>query len=345
MQYRRLGSSDLEVSVIGFGAWQLGDDAYWGEAPDADPDAAVGRALDGGITLFDTAEGYGDGRAEEVLGAALGDRRKDVIIATKVLPQHCTPEGIRSACEASLKRLGTDYVDLYQIHWPFRTEPFEDAGGNIVPGQASFEDAQAMLRTLKDEGKVRYVGVSNFGVKDLSAWKKTGEVVSDQLAYNMLFRALEYEIAPYCRDHGVGVLCYMPLMQGLLTGRYVNVDDIPVQRRRSRHFSSKRSGTRHDERGCEALLMETAVELRAWSEAVGVPVSTVSLCWLLHQPGVTSALVGLRKPAHLEEALRAGDLDLGPAAMAQLNEITYALKRHMGSNADMWQSGDRCRVV
>lgn len=345
MQYRRLGKSDLEVSVIGFGAWQLADDAYWGEAPDADPDAAVGRAIDGGINFFDTAEGYADGRAEEVLGKALGARRKDVILATKVSPQNCTQEAIRTACEASLVRLGTDYIDLYQIHWPFRTEPFDDAVGNTARGQDSFEDAQATLEALRDEGKIRHVGVSNFGVGDLSAWRVTGEIASDQLAYNLLFRAVEYEIAPYCREHNVGMICYMPLMQGLLSGSYTNVEDIPVQRRRTRHFSSKRHGVRHDERGCEPLLMETVVELRAWSEAVGVPATVVSLCWLVRQPGVSTAIVGLRKPAHLDDALRAGDLDLGPAAMAQLNEISYALKRQMGNNADLWQSGPRGRVV
>lgn len=345
MQYRQLGEHGPKVSVIAFGAWQIGDPEYWGVDDQTDADRTVRIALDQGVTLFDTAEGYGNGKSEEVLGQCLGKDRDKVLIASKVSSTHCTAQGVREACEASLKRLGTDYLDLYQIHWPFRTMPFMTGFGEISPAMGSFEEVADAMMALKKEGKVRYVGVSNFGPKDLDHWLRAGEAVSNQIGYNMLFRAAEYAVAPACRRAGVGMLAYMPLMQGLLAGRYDTIDSIPQARRRTRHFSYERPGTRHDEAGCEPLLQHTVRELKGFATAIGIPMSVVSLCWVLHQPAVTATIVGARKPAQFEENLRAGSLNLGPAAMAQLNELSYPLKRHMGRNPDLWQSGDNARVV
>jgi len=345
LRYRPLGKEGPDVSVIAFGAWQLGDPSYWGEDPEADPEATVRAAIDHGITLFDTAEGYADGESERVLGQCLGTERDKVLIATKVSSKNCTVAGVKRACEASLKRLGTDYLDLYQIHWPFRSEPFKTGYGETVAGVDSFEQVAGALRDLKKQGKIRHIGVSNFGPTDLSAWLEHGEAVSDQLGYNMLFRAAEYQVIPACRRAGIGVLAYMPLMQGMLSGRYDSIDAIPPNRRRTRHFSSDRDNTRHGEPGCEPLLLHTLRELKGFATAIAVPMSVVSLCWLLHQPAVASVILGARKPKQLEENLRAAELDLGPAAMAQLNELSYPLKRHMGKNADLWQSGEHARVV
>jgi len=345
LQYRQLGEHGPEVSAIAFGAWQLGDPDYWGADDQADADRTVRTALDHGVTLFDTAEGYGKGKSEEILGKCLGADRAKVLVATKVSSTHCTAEGVRAACEASLKRLGTDYIDLYQIHWPFRTVPFMTGYGEVSPAMGSFEEVSGAMLRLKEEGKIRYIGVSNFGPKDLEHWLRCCHTISDQVGYNMLFRAAEYTVAPACRRARVGMLAYMPLMQGLLSGRYNSIDEIPLNRRRTRHFSSEREGTRHDEAGCEPLLQHTIRELKGFSMAIGIPMSVVSLCWLLHQPAVSAAIVGARKPAQLEENLRAADLNLGPAAMAQLNELSYPLKRHMGRNPDLWQSGENARVV
>jgi aryl-alcohol dehydrogenase-like predicted oxidoreductase len=330
MQYRELGRSGFRVSVLSFGAWQLGDPRFWGPHDEGAAVTAVNEAIDDGINLFDTAEWYGDGESERVLGKVLGARRAEVLIASKVSPEHCAPARLREACEASLTRLGTDYIDLYQIHWPFH--------------DVLFEDAFAELAALRDEGKIRAVGVSNYGVKDLDAWLGTGDAVSNQLGYNILFRAIEYDVAPACRRHGLGIMAYMPLMQGLLAGRWHTVEDIPVMRRRTRHFSREREGTRHGEAGCEALLMRTVTELRNFARAIGVPMATMCLCWLLAQPGVATAIIGARNPEQVRRNLQAGDLDIGPAAIAQLNEISYPLKSQLGRNADMWLSGADNRI-
>ena len=330
MQYRRLGNTDFEVSVLSFGAWQLGDPEYWGPDADVDGERAVAAAIDGGVNLFDTAEMYGNGASEEALGKALGSKRGEVLIASKFLPDHAAPDQLRASCEASLQRLGTDYIDLYQVHWPVRDVPLEEVC--------------ATLAALRDEGKIRAIGVSNFGREDLSAWLELGGAASNQLGYNLGFRAIEYDIVPLCRREKVGILCYMPLMQGLLTGRWTTVDEIPMLRRRTRHFSRDREGTRHDAPGCEDLLMETVLQLGRFSEAIGVPLATVSLCWCVAQPGVSSVIVGGRKPGQVERNLAAADLDLGPAAAAQLNEISGPLKYELGRNADMWLSGENARI-
>ena len=330
MQYRPLGNSDMNVSVIAFGAWQLGDTNYWGEDAETDADAVVRTAIDSGINLFDTAEMYGDGASERALGQALGSRRDEVFIASKVWPDNCAPDKLRASCEASLKNLGTDCLDLYQVHWPCRDVPFAETFG-------------AMAR-LRDEGKIRYIGVSNFGKVDLEEWLTGGEAVSDQIGYNMIFRAPEYKVIPACKHAGVGVLAYMPLMQGLLAGRYENIEDIPPPRRRSRHFSKDRDGAMHNEAGCEALLLETLRELKIFAGRMQVSLAALTLAWLLAQPGVTSAILGARKPAQLERNLAAANVRIDPAAMAELNEITGMLKFNLGANPDMWRTGDEIRV-
>ena len=330
MRYRTLGNNGPKVSVLAFGAWQIGDPDYWGADDQANAEAAVQTAIDAGINLFDTAEGYGGGESEAVLGKALGKRRTQVYLASKVSREHCEAGEIRRACEQSLQRLRTDYLDLYQIHWPFRRD--------------LFERAREELESLRQEGKIRAIGVSNFGPTDLAAWSANGPSIANQIGYNIAFRAPEYEVLPSCRKHGTGVLAYMPLMQGLLAGRWKNVEAIPLLRRRTRHFSGKREGTRHGERGAESLLMETLGAISQFSQAIGVPLATVCLCWLVAQTGVSSAIIGARSPAQLRRNLMAGDLDLGPAAIAQLNELSWPLKSRLGKNADMWESAANSRI-
>jgi len=330
MQYRPLGTSGLEVSTLAFGAWQLADPDYWGSDAQADGQAAVDAALDAGITLFDTAEAYGNGESERALGKALGARRDDVLIASKVSETHCAPEGLRAACEASLERLGTDRIDLYQVHWACRDVPFEAA--------------YAELARLEDEGKIRALGVSNFGCEDLGAWMAHGTCVSNQLGYNWAFRAVEHEIAPACLEHGVGIVAYMPLLQGILAGRWKTVEEIPAARRRTRHFAATRPGTRHGEAGCEALLLEALQGLEAVAADLGQSPATIALAWLLAQPGVTSVLVGARNPRQLERNAPATDLVLDPAAIERLDHLSQPMKAHFGPNADLWQSGEDVRI-
>ena len=330
MQYRQLGKSGPEVSVIAFGAWQLGDPGYWGDDAAVDAEATVQEALDHGVNLFDTAEMYGGGHAEEVLGKALGTRRDDILIASKFIPGHARPERLRKACEESLKRLGTDRIDLYQVHWPFRDVPFAEAFGE--------------LRRLREEGKIRYIGLSNFGPRDLDAWMTAGDAVSNQLGYNLLSRAIEYTIVPACSAHGLGVLAYMPLLQGILAGRWYAIGDIPEKRRRTRHFASGRPGTRHGEPGCETELAAALDGIAAIARELGKPMATVALAWLLAQPGIGSVLVGGRKPGQFVRNLEAIDTPLSADVLERLDGVTRPVKVALGSNADLWQSDSEARI-
>jgi aryl-alcohol dehydrogenase-like predicted oxidoreductase len=330
MKYQRLGASGMKVSIMAFGGWQIGDPKYWGVDAEADAQAAVAAAIDAGINLFDTAEVYGVGESERVLGRALGTDRDRVLIAAKVKPEDCGPERLRAACEASLQRLCTDRIDLYQVHWPPRHVPFEDAYGE--------------MQRLREEGKVRAIGVSNFGCADLEAWSACGPCVSNQLGYSLLFRAIEYEIAPACLRHQAGILVYMPLLQGILTGRWKSIEEMPQLRRRTRHFACTREGTRHGEPGCETLLMDTLAKLEETAAGIGQPLATVALAWAMARPGVTSVIVGARNPRQLLRNVAAVELDLDTQTMDRLDAITEPLKHQLGTNADMWLGEKDSRI-
>ena len=330
MYYHKLGGSSLNVSVLTFGAWQLGDPAYWGPDAESDGVAAVHAAVDAGINFFDTAPMYGAGESERILGRALAEYRDRVLISTKVWPDQCEPAKLRASCEASLHRLGIDTIDLYQIHWPFRHVPFDDAYDT--------------LRRLEEEGKIRHIGVSNFGPADLDAWTENGFCVSNQVGYNLLFRAIEHEIVPACRKRNIAILAYMPLMQGILSGRWKSVEEMPVNRRRTRHFASTREGTRHGEPGAEPLLLETLARLEAVANRLEAPLASVALAWVLAQPGITSVIVGARNPGQLDKNLRSVKLNLSAEIVDELNHITDPLKEYFGANADMWESTANSRI-
>ncbi len=330
MQYRKLGTFDLDVSAIAFGAWQLGDARFWGETDTVEAERTVHAALDAGITLFDTAEMYGDGQSERVLGKALGTRRGDILLASKVWPENCEPRALRESCEASLLRLDTDYLDLYQIHWPIRN--------------VSVEDACEQMMRLQDEGKIRAIGVSNFGPQDLSEWRSHADCISNQVAYNLAFRAVEFDIAPTCQEKHVGILAYMPLMQGLLAGVWDCVEDIPVMRRRTRQFASSREETRHMESGCEAELFDMLTDLRRIADGLDATMADVAIAWLIAQPGVTAAIVGARRSDQLLRNLNGAALVLSEDALTELDLVSSPVRKHLGANADLWNNGEDSRI-
>jgi aryl-alcohol dehydrogenase-like predicted oxidoreductase len=330
MKYKQLGTSDLHISVLSFGCWQMGDKKFWGDTDEAEASDTAHAAIDSGINFFDTAEVYGNGLSEEVLGRALGSKRKDLIVASKFLPTRTDPAAVRKACDDSLKRLGTDYLDLYQIHWPMR--------------DVSLDDICAELESLKDAGKIRYVGLSNYGPRDMKAWMDAGPVISDQVAYSLLFRAIEGGIVPACADHGLGILAYMPVMQGLLADRFQSAEEVPPMRRRSRHFSPDREETRHTEAGAEDLTFETIAAIRSIVADIGQPMATVALAWVMAQPGITSTIIGGRSREQLTQNLAALDLTLDEGVLTRLDEATSAIRAHFGDNADLWDSGEASRV-
>ena len=328
MQYRKLGKTGIEVSTVAFGAWAIVGGFNWGDQEEKDSLAALRAAHDAGVTLFDTAEGYGNGRSEELIGQALCDVRDEIVIATKVSPDHLAPDQLRQSCEHSLRALRTDRIDLYQVHWPSREIPVEDT--------------LATLEGLKQRGKIRAYGVSNFGKQDLNEYLACKyKVCSNQMAYSLLFRAIEYEIRPLCEREQISILCYSSMMQGLLTGKFAKADEVPEDRARTRHFSGSRPHTRHGEEGAEDQTFETIAQIKRIAKDLGEPMADVSIAWLLAQPGVTSAIVGGRNANQTRRNARAADLILEQEVIQQLSLATDPLKDYFGNNADMWQGMSR----
>ncbi len=329
MQHRRLGQSDIHVSPVALGCWALIGGFNWGPQDEADSIAAIEAALDSGVNFFDTAPGYGDGASERLLGRVLAPRRDEVVIATKVGAGDLAPDRLAASCHASLERLGTDRIDVYQIHWPNWEVPLGDS-----------LDAMARLR---DQGKVRAIGVSNFGRRDLTDALAWGEITSNQLAYNLLARMIEHEIQPLCAEHHVSILAYSPLMQGLLTGKFRQAADVPADRARTRHFASTWPQARHGEAGCEAETFEAIDRVRAIADELGQPMSAVALAWCLHQPAVASVLAGARSASQVRDNLAGASLALDDATLAALDEATAPVKQRLGPVADLWAGQPRMR--
>lgn len=331
MEYRKIGNTDLEASVVSLGGWAIATDKTWGAQDEALSIETIRTALDLGINYFDTAEGYGYGKSEEILGQALAGRRHEVIIVTKVevdLEYVSGPEVIKH-CDESLKRLNTDYVDIYRIHWPSRITPWA-------------ETLEAFDK-LKQQGKVRYLGVANFGAQDMEDLLVFGQHPgSNEFAYNLLFRAIEYAVQPKCLEHNVSIFPYSPLAQGLLTGKFASADGVPENRARTRHFSKERRLTVHGEAGHEAETFAAIDRLRSICRDLDEPMASVALAWLLYQPGVTSVIAGARTPAQVRENVKAAELALSPEVMGTLTQATDQLKAELGPNPDMWRSV--CRI-
>jgi myo-inositol catabolism protein IolS len=329
MNYIEIRDKDIRISQMILGCWALGGGYTWGDQEEVDSVATVHTALELGINCFDTAEFYGGGRSEEVLGKALEGRRESAVIATKVWVDNMDPEGIVRACEGSLKRLRTDYIDLYLIHWPNREVATE-------------QTLEAML-SLERSGKVRSVGVCNFGVKDLEDAFTVTRPVVDQLPYSLLFRAVEYEILEACQQHEVPVLAYSALAQGLLTGKFADPADVDDERARIRFYSKDRPGTVHEEAGYEKQVFQALSRIRSICKTAGVSMAHTAILWLLQRPGVRAVLVGARKPDQVRRNVEALDFVLPEMTVRELEEVTDPLKAAMGPNPDMWRTASRFR--
>ena len=329
MQYTHLGNQTLNVSAYALGCWSFAGGQYWGDQDEAVSIATVDAALDAGINFFDTAEGYGDGASERVVGKALRGKRDKAIIATKVTASHLAAADVIAACENSLRNLQTDYIDLYLIHWPNWEIPVAETVG--------------ALEQLKHAGKIREIGVCNFGVQDLSEILKLYPIVTDQLPCNLLWRVIEREILPVCLANDVGLMCYSPLAQGLLTGRYAVADDVPDGLSRTRLYAGTRQYSKHGEAGAEVEVFAALTEIKQIADELGQPMAAVALAWLRQQAGVATILVGARSPEELHLNLPALNLELAPATVQALNQATETVKAKLGNNPDMWISPSRMR--
>lgn len=329
MKLRQLGQTGIQVSGIAMGCWAFGGGRVWGDQKDADSIAAVHAALDVGITFFDTAEGYGGGKSEEVLGEALAGRRSEAIVATKISRSHMRRQQVLEACEASLRRLGTDYIDLYQLHWPNWDVPFQET--------------VSALEELLQQGKIRAIGVSNFGVRDLTDLTAICRPETNQLPYSLLWRAIEYGILDNCIEAGSRILCYSPLSQGLLTGKWRTADEVPQGRNSTRYYSKDRGTGRHGEEGQEELVFSSLDSIRDICTEIGQPMADVAIAWLLQRPAVTSVLVGMRNVDQIRQNVGAAELVLADDVIQALTAASEELKAAFGASPDMFQGVSRFR--
>jgi aryl-alcohol dehydrogenase-like predicted oxidoreductase len=255
--------------------------------------------------------------------------RYEAVIATKVWAGNLAPDDVIKACEQSLKNLQTDYIDLYQIHWPNHQIPLAETVG--------------ALEQLKEQGKIRAIGVSNFAVRDLSDMVALGECQANQLPYSLLWRVIEREIQPLCLEHNVGIICYSPLAQGLLTGRYATVAEVPDYLTGTRLYAGTRPNAEHDDPGCEEEVFAALKEIRRIAGELQQSMAAISLAWLMQQPGITAVLVGARKPEEVQWNLPAVELKLSEPVITKLAEVTEPVKEKLGNNPDMWMSESRMR--
>jgi aryl-alcohol dehydrogenase-like predicted oxidoreductase len=310
MRTHRLGSQGPQISVIGFGAWEAGGDMWGPNPPEDEVVGAMRTALDAGMTWIDTAEVYGRGTSEELVGRAVAGRRDDVFLATKVAPKPSgsgfRAEEVREACLASLKRLGTDWIDLYQLHWP---------DGTGVP----LEDTWAGMAALVEEGLVRFIGVSNYGREAIERCLAIRHVDSLQPNFSLL-HVENREVIRWCGERGAGVVAYGPLAFGLLTGA-ISTDT--TFHERDWRSGNGTSGMYEQMFAPGKIERSLAVVdgLRRIAERLGVTGAQLALAWVWHQPGVTAAIAGSRNAYHVQENAAAGDVDLDRATLAEIEDL------------------------
>jgi aryl-alcohol dehydrogenase-like predicted oxidoreductase len=307
-----MGDADLTVSAIGFGCWEMGGPHYGG-TDETEVTAAIHRAIDLGVTLFDTAPNYGFGGSEEVLGRALGTRRKDIVLVSKTAitwdPLTFTSKfdsrysTVKRLNEESLRRLGTDHLDLLLIHWPDPETPIEET--------------MNALNDLIKEGKTRYVGVSNYNSYELREAKKRAPICANQVGYNLFDRRWEREMFPTAREQGVSVMAYGPMAHGLLTGTFTR--DTTFDSRDWRHqgslFGQRLFGPNL------ARNVEVVDELKKVAAELGTSLPRLALAWVLRNPTVAVALSGCRKPSEIEENVRALEVELPADTLTAIEGI------------------------
>ncbi len=318
MQKRKLGNSDLEITRIGIGAWAIGgaDWAFaWSHQDDRDSIAAIHAALDSGMNWIDTAAVYGLGHSEEVVAQALENysgprpyvftKCERAWDANRQIVKSLKADSIRHECENSLKRLKVDTIDLYQIHWP---EPEED-----------IEEGWETLAKLQREGKVRWIGVSNFNVAQMERISKIAPITSLQPPYSLIRRDVEQSILPYCSQHGIGTIVYSPMGSGMLTGKMSRerAASLPADDWRSRNPNFQ-----------EPLLSKNlaiAAKLETVGKSIGMSTAEVAIAYTLHHPAVTGAIVGIRNAEQVEGVRRALDLSLEDSVYVEIQNFVHSL--------------------
>ena len=319
MQKKRLGNSDMELTPIGVGAWAMGGGGWafaWGAQDDSQSIAAIHAALDHGVNWIDTAAVYGLGHSEEVVARALEGRANKPYVFTKCariwnekreIGKSLKADSIRRECENSLRRLKLDTIDLYQMHWP---EPDED-----------IEEGWTTLAKLREEGKVRWIGISNFNVQQMERCRKIAPITSLQPPYSAISPEIEAEVLPYCQRHGIGVIVYSPMKSGLLTGKMTRerVAAFPEDDFRKRALAFQEPNLTRN--------LELADLMKAIGARHGRSAGEVAIAWTLRHPAVTAAIVGMRSDEQVHGVIGALEFRLSDAEIAEIEASRVAPTR------------------
>lgn len=310
MEYRKLGNSDLNVSVIGYGAWGIGGEPFWRTEGESASVNSIEKAIESGINFFDTAPVYGFGYSEELLGKTLQTIRKDVIIATKCglrwkkkdlksIEKISTRESILEEIDLSLKRLRTDYIDLYQVHWPDENTPVEETMDTLLH--------------IQKTGKIRNIGVSNYSIDQMRESLEYGQLVSLQPMYSMLEREIEKDCIPFCIENNIGIICYSPLASGVLTGKYDENTEFKDWRGQNiiGHFTG------------DVFIshIKKVKEISKIALKLGKTTAQLAVNWLLNQRGVTTAIVGVKNPYQVEQNIGAVGWNIPVDELKKISDI------------------------
>jgi aryl-alcohol dehydrogenase-like predicted oxidoreductase len=318
METRQLGTSDVKISPIIMGTWQAGK-AMWVGIEDAQTIEAIRAAFDAGITTVDTAEVYGNGHSEEIVAQALSDVRDRVIYASKVFANHLKHDQVIAACEGSLQRLKTDYIDLYQIHWPcgaFKSE--------IVP----IEETMNALNTLKQQGKIRAIGVSNFSRTQLEEASQYGRIDSLQPPYSLFWRQIEQDAMPYCVENNISIIAYSSLAQGLLTGKFGR--DHKFEEGDHRKNNKLFKGENYER------VQQALERLRPIAERHQCSLAQLSLAWLIAQPQA-NAIAGARNAEQTVSNAKAAAVKLSADELQEIDAIGRIVTDRLDDNPVMWE--------
>ena len=317
MEKRKLGNSDLWITPIIMGTWQAGK-KMWAGIEDEESIKAIRQAVESGITTIDTAEVYGEGHSERIVAQAVKDIRDKVIYATKVFTNHLKYDQVIEACHNSLKNLETDYIDLYQIHWPTGTWNTE-----IVP----IAETMKALNELKQQGKIRSIGVSNFSAKQIAEASQYGQIDSLQPPYSLLWRAVESDAQPYCVKNNISIIAYSSLAQGILTGKFGPEPQFAEgdHRKDNRLFQEP-----HWQR-----VQNVLKQLQPYTEKYDCSLGQLAIAWLIEQPQ-TNAIVGARSPQQVIQNAEAGEIKLAPEDVKQIGVIAEQVTKHFDDNPVMW---------
>ncbi|OKH20290.1 aldo/keto reductase [Hydrococcus rivularis NIES-593] len=317
MKKRSLGNSDIQITPILMGTWQAGK-RMWVGIEDEESIKAIRTAYEAGITTIDTAEVYGEGHSEQIVAKALSDVRDRVVYATKVFANHLKYDQVIEACDRSLKNLNTDYIDLYQIHWPsgsFKTE--------IVP----IEETMSALNQLKQQGKIRAIGVSNFSRAQLEEASQYGRIDSLQPPYSLFWRLVETDAMPYCIENNISILAYSPLAQGLLTGKFAPDHKFAEGDHRSKNKLFQGENYRRAQKALN--------ELRPIADRNNCTLAQLSLAWLIAQPQ-TNAIAGARTAEQASANAKAAEVELSEEQLQAIDRIGRQVTDYLDKNPVMW---------